>query len=177
MDSLTTVLPFIIGGCVLTGLLVIFRSILGKSSKKKSMEQILQEVDDPKIPRCICGCPATHPMPRLERNRGSWDWLRSYFAMPPRYRRVIDTMGAYVLCKAHAHVADSMMDKFIFTDIRAHYASSNAELAIKAAMFEQEMLVEDLKECLTENQKRELKRNGNGASVHVLKNGTTNLSP
>jgi hypothetical protein len=105
------------------------------------------------LPKCLCGAAATDPLPVLKRDRGAWDWLRTIFAAPPRYKRIIDAMGTPAVCRTHAHVADAKLDEFVFR-MRSAYAELNAKLAIEAAAFEQEGLARQLAESLTAEQRR-----------------------
>jgi hypothetical protein len=120
-------------------------------------------------PKCVCGEVATHPTPRLQRSRGSW--IRKFFAAPPSYRREVDPMARPALCEPHAHVADSLMDRFIF-GVRQEHATLNAKIAQDAAGFEQEALLNMLRESLTDKQKR-AQRLPVPISIRALpKNGT-----
>jgi hypothetical protein len=51
-----------------------------------------------------------------------------------------------------------MLDKFIYHDIRAMQAKNNEDIAIRAAGFEQEALVEQIKNSLTDTQKKAQRR-------------------
>lgn len=111
---------------------------------------------------CPCGEPATHPAPKLIRKRTSW--LQKYFAMAPAYKRVIprpkivtDWSPELMFCETHAHVADSMMDQFIYQDIRASQSKLNEQVAIRAASFEKEGLMQKIKDSLTEEQKKKVR--------------------
>lgn len=112
-------------------------------------------------PRCICGDVAVAPWPTLKRSRG--DWLRSIFAAPPRYRRVVEAMGDPALCRSHAHLADNLLDEFLF-GIRAEQSALNASIAIKAAQFEQEGLAKKIGESLTPAQKQATRRSSVASS-------------
>lgn len=118
-------------------------------------------------PRCITGCGevALYPVPLLARSRGFFDWLRRYFAAPPRYKRELDMMLPPVLCTDHVHVADAELDKFIFR-VRSEYASLNAKIATDAAGFSQEALLKAVTDSLTENQKRATRKAP--ATIRVL---------
>lgn len=108
-------------------------------------------------PRCqtLCAELATEPAPRLERGRGSV--LRDLFALPPTYRRVIDRSGPPVYCKSHAHLADSKAAEFLAAE-RAVLARAYAQVAHRAATFEQEELPRMMRESLTEQQKKDARR-------------------
>lgn len=150
----------------------------------KALEFSRQQDREEERPRCVCGELATHVTPKLVRKRTSW--VRSFFAMAPRYKRVvpptsylfglweldipIEDLG---LCQTHAHVADAMMDKFIYQDVRAMQADTNEKIAIKAAGFEQEALLEQIKASLTDNQKKAARRGQSSGQVRLLtKTGT-----
>ena len=127
--------------------------------------EIARQERDLAAPRCICGDQATHPAPILERSRG--DILRSYFGAPPRYKRTVDPIGTLAYCRSHAHLADVLLDQFVYT-IRSEQASTNAAIAAKAANYEQEGLPKAIGDSLTEEQKR-AKRTSN---VTRLNTGT-----
>lgn len=105
------------------------------------------------LPKCVCGDLAKYPAPVLRRDRGAWDWLRSHFAAAPRYKRAVDLMRQPVFCEPHAHLADALLDQFIF-GIRKAYSELNAKVAAEAAGFESESLTRLVAENLTEQQKR-----------------------
>lgn len=151
----------------------------------RQQEEILR-AEYEAAPRCICGGEATDRMPYLERSRGASDWLRNIYGAPPRYKRVIDYTSPPVLCRAHAHLADSLMDKFIFNRIRAAYSDLNAQIAAESAAFEQESLYAQLVASLTENQKRAQRKAGPSQVLRMLpaqgtavppKNGTDGEEP
>jgi len=123
------------------------------------------------MPKCVCGELARFPAPVLQRDRGAWDWLRNYFAAPPRYKRVVDMMMPPVFCAAHAHVADAMMDQFIFR-IRGEFSNMNAKVASDSAGFEQEALLKQVADSLTENQKRAVRKTPSPIRVLPMKTGT-----
>lgn len=120
-------------------------------------------------PKCCCGEVATHPIPRLRRSRGSW--LRKLFAAPPSYRREVDPMARPALCEPHAHAADSFMDRFIF-GVRQEYANLNAKVATDAAAFEQESLLNMLRESLTDKQKRAQRMPPGAVPIRALSSRT-----
>jgi hypothetical protein len=126
------------------------------------------------IPKCVCGEVARFPAPVLKRSRGAWDWLRTHFAAPPRYSRQTDMMRVPVFCEAHAHVADAMMDKFIF-GIRNEFSSLNAKVAADAAGFEQEALLRCVADSLTESQKRATRKGAATVRLLSVKNGTDDV--
>lgn len=117
-----------------------------------------QEMLD-KWPKCPCGDLATHTAPQLVRSRTGF--LQAFFAMPPRYRRVVKKVKVRddcVFCETHAHVADAMMDRFIYNDVRNTQAETNKNISILASTFEKEGLVEQIRDTLTEKQKRATRR-------------------
>ena len=126
------------------------------------------------LPKCVCGELAKYPAPILKRDRGAWDWLRTHFAAPPRYKRVTDLMQPPVLCSSHAHVADALMDQFIFR-IRSGYSEMNAKVAAEAAGFEQEALIKCVGDSLTEMQKRATRKTTATIRVLPMKTGTDDV--
>jgi hypothetical protein len=163
------------------GLLILFTVMvkLGKklfSGPSKDDLKIQEEIARAELearPKCVCGELATEPMPMLKRSRGALDWLRSVFAAPPRYKRMIDRMQPPAICRYHADSADAMLDEWIFKT-RARYADLNTKTAIEAASFEQEALAAQLSNSLTELQKRAT-RKPTAQNLRVLpavRNGT-----
>jgi hypothetical protein len=122
------------------------------------------------VPRCLCGEPATEPMPVLRRDRGTFDFLRKLFAAPPRYVRYVDKNAAPALCAVHAHVADAKMDEFIFQRVRAVFAVANATVAIEAAGFERESLAKHLEGSLTDRERKSLRKTTNNV-ISLAVNG------
>lgn len=122
-------------------------------------------------PKCVCGELAKLPAPILERNRGGWSWLRNYFAAPPSYRRRVDDMQTPVFCAAHAHVADALMDQFIFR-VRSEYSTLNTKIAADAAGFEQEALLRAVSDSLTDTQKRATRKAPATIRVLPVRTGT-----
>lgn len=122
-------------------------------------------------PRCVseCGQSATEPAPRLARERGSV--LRDLFGMPPRYRRVVDRQGPQVYCKSHAHLADGRMAEFV-AEQRTALAKAYAQVAHRAAVFEQEELPRMMRESLTDQQRKDARRGGAVSVLPLRKNGT-----
>ena len=122
------------------------------------------------VPKCVCGEMATEPAPLLQRTRGAYDFLRKYFAVAPRYKRVIDLMKPPAFCKTHVHVADAKLDQFIF-GVRSKYAALNSDVSAEAAAFELEALRNLVADSLTDTQKRAQKRS---STLRVLpqKTGT-----
>lgn len=168
---------------MLIGAGVIFTLVVGrllksrfKSPTREERAQIDEQAraDFDSLPKCVCGELAVYPAPVLKRDRGAWDWLRSYFAAAPRYKRDVNMMLPPTFCEAHVHVADALMDQFIFR-IRSEYSQLNARVAAEAASFEQESLGKFVSDSLTDIQKRNT-RKGPGAlrvlPVLTMKNGT-----
>jgi hypothetical protein len=133
-----------------------WRNPVKRAMERARAEEEAREAFDAS-PKCVCGELAKHPAPILERTRGGWNWLRNYFAAPPSYRRRVDVLQVPVFCPAHVHVADAMMDQFIFR-IRSEYSALNAKIAADAAGFEQEALMRAVAESLTETQKRSTRK-------------------
>jgi len=185
MDSIQLVhaLPYTFGGVLVLLLLVGLVTRVLKHFSPANIEvrvspteadynalelQRQNEVED-NVQRCVCGELATNPSPQLIRQRTSI--LQTFFAMAPKYRREVPRTSwffglapielpreQYVYCLTHAHVADAMLDKFIYHDIRAMQAKNNEDIAIRAAGFEQEALVEQIKNSLTDTQKKAQRR-------------------
>lgn len=126
-------------------------------------------------PKCICGELATQPMPILSRSRGASNYLREWFALPPRYRRVVDHLAQPMLCASHAHVADAVLDHFVHHRVRAVLSEAHAKVAVEAAGFETEGLLQRIADGLTDRQKRTTR--GPVSPVRVLpRNGTEPFS-
>ena len=146
-----------------------------KSKPPTKMEVIATEevirAEYEALPKCACGEVARFPAPVLTRDRGTWDWLRSYFAAPPRYKRTINMMLPPVFCQAHVHVADAIMDQFVYR-VRNEYAGLNSRIAAEAAGFEQETLAKLVGESLTEQQKRASRKPLATVRVLPAKTGT-----
>jgi hypothetical protein len=107
-------------------------------------------------------------------------WLRALFAGAPRYRRFIPKtvawfglsqpyipIEAFIFCEIHAHVADSMMDRFIFERVRAVQAEANERVAVEAAAFEQKTLIDQIKFSYSDQQAERKKMAGNLESVRT----------
>lgn len=159
--------PFLIVPLILLAVAFIARSFFRSRSIRtiESFEIARQEPGN-SAPRCVCGEQATHPAPVLKRSRG--DILRSYFGAPPRYKRAVDEDAQAAYCHSHAHLADVLLDQFVYT-IRSEQASTNAAIAAKAANYEQEGLARAIAESLTEEQKR-AKRTSN--VTRLVSNGS-----
>jgi hypothetical protein len=151
MDFWTSPSVILIAVVFAVGLLVL--RIRRSSPVDKLVIEERQRVERESAERCVCGEIATDPAPVLKRGRGAWDWLRNLYGAPPRYTREVDHMRRPTFCRAHVHVADAMLDQFVF-GIRARYSELNADIAAKAAGFEQEHLQRQVADSLTEKQKR-----------------------
>jgi hypothetical protein len=151
--------------CVAFVLIKALRSGRRPSKVEAAVAEEIARAEFDAQPKCVCGEIAKYPAPVLERGRGAWDWLRNYFAAPPRYSRRVDMMLPPVFCTAHAHVADAMMDQFIFA-VRSRFSDLNAKVAADAAGFEQEALLKAVADSLTENQKRATRKSP--ATIRVL---------
>ena len=160
------VATFIIGGRVLAKFFA--KPTLGQMAVTEEASRLLLEAQ----PKCICGELATEPAPVLLRSRGTFDWFRSIFAAPPRYKRVVNEQHVPVFCKAHVHVADAMLDQFIFNRIRGSYADLNAKVAAEAAGFEQEALLRQISDSLTETQKKATRKSSVLRVLPLPKTGT-----
>ena len=175
MDKLLVVLPYAFAvAAVVTGVIVLIRVVIlrwrGRVSKDTdtpdaSRAPTQEEVEalalnmvqeaEAQIPKCPCGNRATHASPRLVRSRTGW--LRSYFGIAPLYRRVVPKFsegGELVFCETHAHVADSMMDRFIYDRVRAVLAEANERISVEAAAFETENLLDQIKTSIEPTPKK-----------------------
>ena len=144
----------------------LYKQLHRRTKSEIAITEEMQRAAYEALPKCVCGDVAKFPAPVLQRSRGAWDWLRSHFAAPPRYKRVVDLMQPPVFCSAHAHVADATMDQFIF-GIRSEYSKLNARVAADAAGFEQEALMRLVADSLTDLQKRTV-RKLNVPTIRVL---------
>jgi hypothetical protein len=144
---------------VILGTVICIAFLIGVALRKHSkviMSQVTAPVElDRSVLRCPCGEEATHPSPTMARSRG--DILRSLFGAGPRYRRTVEALGIPVYCRSHAHLADVFMDKFIY-GVRTEQAETHANIAVRAANFEQEGLQKMILESLTDDQKRASRR-------------------
>jgi hypothetical protein len=176
MDNWQNIGP---GAILLAGVVIFLGVLLNRLRKPIKIEVMEAEerlrAEHDAAPKCVCGELARFPAPVLQRDRGGWNWLRNFFAAPPSYRRVVDMMQPSVFCQAHAHVADAVMDQFIFR-VRSDYSALNARIAADAAGFEQESLLRLVGESLTENQKRATRRTTAPIRVLSLRNGTDDSS-
>ena len=161
MEKLFAVLPYALAtAAVITGLVVLTSMLIKKFWKKgkadgsrtptqEEMEALafsMVQEEEAKVPKCPCGAVATHASPQLVRSRTGM--MRNYFGIAPLYRRVVPKLsegGSLTFCQAHAHVADSMMDRFIFDRVRAVLAEANEKISVEAAAFETENLLEQIK--------------------------------
>ena len=141
-SSLGDILPAVLGAFFLFALIVIaVRKIFNQSVVVQQLPpEDFTRIELDAMPKCVCGELATEQAPYLRWSRGLFDWLRSVFAAPPRFKRVVDRMQPPTLCKHHARVADAALDKWIFK-MRARYSELNADIAAEAAAFEQEGLL------------------------------------
>lgn len=133
---------------------------------RRAMDEETQRAFLEASTKCVCGELATQPMPRLSRSRGASNYIREWFAMPPRYRRVVDPLAPPMLCASHAHVADAALDHFVHHRVRAVLSEAAARVAVEAAGFEQEGLLQRVAESMTERQKRTTR--GRALPIHVL---------
>lgn len=156
---------------VILGVKVARARIKTPSKNEVIAAEELARVEYESLPKCVCGEVAKFPSPILKRDRGAWDWLRTYFAAPPRYKRTVDLMNPPVFCSSHAHVADALVDQFIFR-IRSEYANLNSRIAAESAGFEQEALARCVGDSLTELQKRATRRPTAPLRVLPTKTGT-----
>ena len=149
--------PFLLGALLLLAVGIIVGTLFRRRSTLTIASfELAQQEQARNAPRCVCGEVATHPAPILKRSRG--DILRSYFGAPPRYKRAVDEGGEPAYCHSHAHLADVLLDQFVYT-IRSEQASTNAAIAAKAANYEQEGLPKAIADSLTEEQKRAKRSN------------------
>lgn len=159
LDTIWSVLPYaLIASAVLVGVLLTVGAFLKKRSPKEEEApvSVAREVEskEPVHPKCVCGALATHPSPKLVRSRTGW--LRSFFGISPLYRRVVpstDSVQDLVFCETHAHVADSMMDRFIYEEVRAVLAEANEAISVKAAAFEREKLIAQIEATVAPKKK------------------------
>lgn len=159
---------FALVGCLIMAFRALFKREAEKS-EEASLPAIAQLTESPK---CFCGELATEPMPVLERNRGTFDFLRRLYAAPPRYVRSVDRTKRPELCRIHAHVADAKMDEFIFQRVRGIFAKASAEVATEAASFEREALLKYLNDSLTDREKKALRQSQTSeASIVILRAG------
>jgi len=203
METLYSAMPYALSATfVLIGISLAVRFVVGWISNAPEQRDILSEPHrnlareedmtfQEEVLCQVCGDLATHPKPQLIRQRTSF--LQAFFAMAPRYKRVVPkpagpveyflhlvTLGATTLsrepaselCVTHAHVADAMMDQFLYTDIRAAQSRTNEQIAIKAAEFESEKLIDKLRESLTEEQKKKrIRRSQAPRQLRAVANG------
>jgi hypothetical protein len=156
---------------------VVARIIWNQKSKlpKGVIPEEQAKLDYELVPKCVCGAVATRPAPILRRTRGAYDFLRNYFAVAPRYKRIIDPMQTPEYCEQHAHTADAKLDQFIFA-VRSKYAALNAEISAEAAAFEQESLRNYVAESLTDLQKKFLRKPASTLRVLPPKTGTDDVA-
>jgi len=138
---------------IAVGALILIAVLASRRRASSTIEAERERLATEAAPKCVCGEVASDPAPQLKRGRGAWDYLRSLYGAPPRYSREIDHMRPPVFCRAHVHVADAKLDEFIF-NVRSDYSKLNADIAARAACFEQEHLLRHVADSLTEKQKR-----------------------
>jgi hypothetical protein len=160
----------ILAAVVIAALIVAFR-LRQRPNLSLAMDAERERIAIEAAPKCCCGEVATDPAPVLNRGRGAWDWLRNLYGAPPRYTRKVDHDRPPVLCSAHAHVADAMLDAFIF-GIRNEYSALNATIAARAAGFEQEHLLRQITESLTDKQKRSQRVPMGATPLRSVRTGT-----
>lgn len=163
MDKLLTVLPYALAcAAVVTGIAVlinfVIKNVLRRGENGPSKEEIeeaaisLVREAEAATPKCPCGAVATHSPPRLVRSRTGW--LRAFFGGSPLYRRRVVVTDIPVFCESHAHVADSMMDRFIYERIRAIQAETNERICVEAAAFETENLLDKIRDSIEAPKKK-----------------------
>lgn len=160
---------------IVTGALVLLALGFLVSDFWKRRAPAVTMASEDEWPRCVCGEPATEPMPTIRKERGLWDWQRSVFARSPRYKRYVDRKGTPALCAVHAQVADTKIDEFIFVRVRGILAETNARIAAEAAAFEKEVLPRSLVDSLTATERKSKTaqqtlngKSSNGVSASLL---------
>ena len=149
--------PFLLVGLFLIAIAFVVGSIFRRRSTLTIASlELAQQEQARNAPRCVCGEVATEPGPLFARSRS--DILRSYFGAPPRYKRRVDPVGTPLYCPSHAHLADVLVDQFVYT-IRSEQSQNNAAIAAKVANYEQEGLSRAIADSLTEEQKRAKRSN------------------
>ncbi len=153
-------------------LLVIRRVFRNAKSPPQELAPPVEEVDRDTT-KCICGALATEPLPTMERTRGIGDSIRGYFSMPPRYRRIL-RQGVPVVCRAHAYVADSMVEHFINAKVYAAFSEAYQRVAIEAASFDTESMEKFIEASLTDAQRKiVMRKSGPVTTLRILpKTGT-----
>ena len=149
---------FVVLGILCFAFLLLLASRRSRRKAQTALSEPARAEQDRGVPRCVCGEVATDPGPGLARSRS--DILRSYFGAPPRYKRSVDLMQVPTYCRSHAHLADVLLDRFIY-DLRAEQAATNASIAAKAANYEQEGLAKQIADSLTDDQKKASRRPSN----------------
>lgn len=183
MDT-DTIVTWAVWATCLTGLIVF---VVTRLSKLRMIRGVVRPTEDQlealdfsrqqetinDWPRCVCGDIATHSVPKLVRSRTGW--LRSFFAAPPSYKRKVmkaTERDECHVCETHAHVADAMTDKFIYHEIRDQYAQTNEKIAVRAAAFEKEGLIDAIRESLTDKQKKNARKVSPLTNVRQLTRST-----
>jgi hypothetical protein len=184
VDYILSVIPYaMLGAALLFGLFLVLRWLVGlvnsddrasatysRAPTEEEMAALVysqQQEDEESILRCPCGELATHPAPKLVRERN--DKKQGVYASAPSYRRVVPKANPVLvvlgfqkipkpeLCESHAHSCDQTMDCFIYTEIRAEQARVNQRLAGRAAEFEAEKMKQAIRDGLTEEQKKKVR--------------------
>lgn len=183
-----TIIATVFGLLSVAGLAAAIRSFLRKekaATTSASSPELAPVVADVEVERCVCGEIATEPAPYIEREReddsAAANYLmrhhdRNVYAAPPRLRRTVDKNKPPAFCRVHAHVADAKIDEFLYVRVRAVLAEANSRIAVEAASFEKEALVEAVKNSLTRTEKSKAKPASNGA-LNGASNPISNGSP
>ena len=190
LERVVSMLPYaLVLGVVATSLVVLANTLYQRlwTGRKTKIEEnrpatqeeiealaysMAQEMEA-KVPKCPCGNVATHPSPQLVRSRDGW--LRAFFGVAPLYRRRVPKLTDYterVFCETHAHVADSMMDRFIYERVRAVLAEANEKISIEAAAFESENLISQIKDVITSPKKKKNEGESIRPPIQLLAGGT-----
>lgn len=161
VEKIPSVLPYAFAAMVVLISFVLSIKLLIKRFRKgesndEQLEEKPVERHEASWPKCVCGANASHAAPRLVRSRTGWG--RGQYAEAPTYKRSVNKrpehMDDFVFCETHAHVADSMMDRFIYERIRAVQAEANEKISIEASAFERELLIGKIKATLDDRKKR-----------------------
>lgn len=176
-----TIIAIAFGTISVVGLFLAIRTFVKKGKMAPPISPELPTVLDSENERCVCGEPATEPMPYIEREReddtaASVFFMRHHdrnvYAAPPRLRRTVDLTKPPALCRVHAHVADAKIDEFLYVRVRGLLAEANAKIAIEAASFEKEVLLEALKSSLTKTERAT--KSAARSPVNGTSNGASN---
>lgn len=187
-----TIIAIVFGLLSFAGLVVAIRSFLRKekaAAASAPSPEFAPVVSDVESERCVCGEIATEPAPYIEREReddsAASNYLmrhhdRNVYAAPPRLRRTVDKAKPPAFCRVHAHVADAKIDEFLYVKVRAVLAEANSRIAVEAASFEKEALIEAVKNSLTRTEKSKPKASSNGAlngATSSMANPVSNGAP